>query len=141
MMVKPRKLKGFRDFLPEQMTQRKQMIDTVWKKAATAGFEPIETPVLEYLETLLGSGGQESDKELYQFTDHGDRQVGMRFDLTVPFARFVAEHHGQLVLPFKKLQIGNSGVVKSRKKVDTANFARLIAISLVSTPWLLISRC
>ena len=108
MMVKPRKLKGFRDFLPEQMTQRKQMIDTVWKKAATAGFEPIETPVLEYLETLLGSGGQESDKELYQFTDHGDRQVGMRFDLTVPFARFVAEHHGQLVLPFKKLQIGNS---------------------------------
>lgn len=108
MMVKPRKLKGFRDFLPELMIQRKQMIDTIWKRATTAGFEPIETPVLEYLDTLLGSGGQEADKEIYQFTDHGERQVGMRFDLTVPFARFVAEHHGQMVLPFKKLQIGNS---------------------------------
>jgi histidyl-tRNA synthetase len=106
--VPPRKLKGFRDFLPEQAQRRKQIIDTIWQQATQAGFQPIETPVLEYAETLLGAGGQETDKEVYRFEDHGGRDVGLRFDLTVPFARFVAENQGTLVLPFKKVQIANS---------------------------------
>ncbi|MFW7377734.1 MAG: histidine--tRNA ligase [Oligoflexus sp.] len=106
--VQPKKLKGFRDFLPHQVSQRKKMIDVIWRHAVQAGFQAIETPVLEYAETLLGAGGQETDKEVYRFEDHGGRAVGLRFDLTVPFARFVAEHQGTLVFPFKKLQIGNS---------------------------------
>ncbi|MFY7929158.1 MAG: ATP phosphoribosyltransferase regulatory subunit, partial [Oligoflexus sp.] len=64
--------------------------------------------VLEYSETLLGSGGNETDKEVYRFTDHGEREVALRFDLTVPFARYVAENFSELVFPFKKVQIGNA---------------------------------
>jgi histidyl-tRNA synthetase len=63
--------------------------------------------VLEYAETLLGQGSDETDKQVYRFEDHGERKVAMRFDLTVPFARFVAEHQGELVFPFKRLQIGD----------------------------------
>ncbi|MFM9059179.1 MAG: histidine--tRNA ligase, partial [Planctomycetaceae bacterium] len=66
------------------------------------GFAPIDTPALEYLEILTGKGSEETDKQLYRFTDHGGREVGMRFDLTVPFARFAAQHVHDLGLPFKR---------------------------------------
>ena len=66
------------------------------------GFAPIDTPALEYLEVLTGKGSEETDKQLYRFTDHGGREVGMRFDLTVPFARFAAQHVNDLGLPFKR---------------------------------------
>src|SRR5438874_10295494 len=70
------------------------------------GFSPIDTPALEYTEILLGKGGQESDKQLYRFTDQGGRDVALRFDLTVPFARFAAQHIAQLGTPFKRYHIG-----------------------------------
>ena len=63
---------------------------------------PIDTPALEYLEILTGKGSEETDKQLYRFTDHGGREVGMRFDLTVPFARFFAHHSADLGTPFKR---------------------------------------
>ena len=69
------------------------------------GFFPIDTPSLEYYEILAGKGGEESDKQLYQFRDHGDRHVGMRFDLTVPLARFAAQHVGELGIPLKRYHI------------------------------------
>ncbi len=106
--IQPRKLKGFRDFLPQQALLRKSITDKIWQNALLAGFQPIDTPVLEYSETLLGSGGNETDKEVYRFTDHGEREVALRFDLTVPFARYVAENFSELVFPFKKVQIGNA---------------------------------
>jgi histidyl-tRNA synthetase len=106
--IQPRKLKGFRDYLPQQAVLRKRIQDRIYFKAEQAGFLPIDTPVLEYAETLLGTGGQETDKEVYRFEDHGERMVALRFDLTVPFARFVAENYADLVFPFKKVQIGNS---------------------------------
>ncbi|MDA1200557.1 MAG: histidine--tRNA ligase [Planctomycetota bacterium] len=65
-------------------------------------FAPIDTPALEYLEVLTGKGSDETDKQLYRFVDHGGREVGMRFDLTVPFARFAAQHAHELGLPFKR---------------------------------------
>ena len=102
-----KKLKGFRDYTPELATERRRIMDQVWSSALKAGFEPIDTPTLEYAETLLGTGGTDTDKEVYRFEDHGSRNVALRFDLTVPFARFVAEHQGTLILPFKKVQIGN----------------------------------
>ncbi|HET9235842.1 MAG TPA: histidine--tRNA ligase [Oligoflexus sp.] len=106
--ITPRKLKGFRDYLPQQASLRKRIQDRIYQKAFQAGFLPIDTPVLEYAETLLGTGGTDTDKEVYRFEDHGERMVALRFDLTVPFARFVAENYSELVFPFKKVQIGNS---------------------------------
>lgn len=105
--IEPRKLKGFRDLLPQQARLKKQITDIIWKNAAVAGFDAIETPALEYAETLLGTG-EETDKEVYRFVDHGDRTVALRFDLTVPFARYVVENYSELTFPFKKVQIGNS---------------------------------
>ncbi len=70
------------------------------------GFAPIDTPALEYAEILLGKGGEESDRLTYRFKDHGDRDVALRFDLTVPFARFAAQYINQLGTPFKRYHMG-----------------------------------
>jgi histidyl-tRNA synthetase len=105
--IEPRKLKGFRDYNPDLMETRSAMQSQIRKVARLAGFREIGTPVLEYEDVLLGQGSDETDKQVYRFEDHGGRRVAMRFDLTVPFARFVAEHQGTLVFPFKRLQIGD----------------------------------
>ncbi|MFP6677063.1 MAG: histidine--tRNA ligase [Pirellulaceae bacterium] len=103
--IKPRILSGFRDFRPEVMIPRERMIETAKQVYRAYGFAPIDTPTLEYLDILLGKGGDESDKQMYRFTDNGGREVGMRFDLTVPLARFVAQHSNDLGLPFKRYHI------------------------------------
>ncbi len=104
-MITPRTLKGFRDYLPEQMIPRERIIATAQRVYRSYGFSPIDTPALEYLEILAGKGGEESDKQMYRFTDHGGREVGMRFDLTVPLARFAAQHFAELGTPFKRYHI------------------------------------
>ena len=104
-IIEPRTLKGFRDFLPEMMIPREKMIARVSEVYRRYGYSPIDTPVLEYLEILSGKGSDETDRQLYKFKDHGGREVGMRFDLTVPFARFSAQHAPELVLPFKRYHI------------------------------------
>jgi histidyl-tRNA synthetase len=103
--IEPRTLKGFRDYLPEAMLPREWLIDTARRVYRSYGFSPIDTPALEYLDILTGKGSDETDKQLYKFQDHGERWVGMRFDLTVPLARFVAQHIGQLGTPFKRYHI------------------------------------
>ena len=105
-MITPRTLKGFRDFLPDIMLPRERLIETATEVFRSYGFCPIDTPALEYLEILQGKGGDETDKQLYQFTDHGGRQVGLRFDLTVPLARYTAQHFSDLTFPFKRYHIG-----------------------------------
>lgn len=104
-LIEPRTLKGFRDFLPEAMIPRERLIDRVTKVYRSYGFCPIDTPVLEYLEILMGKGSDETDKQLYRFQDPGGREVAMRFDLTVPFARFSAQHIGELGTPFKRYHL------------------------------------
>lgn len=104
-MITPRTLKGFRDHLPETMIPREQLIDTAKRIYRSFGFSPIDTPALEYLEILTGKGSDETDRLMYRFKDHGGRDVGMRFDLTVPLARFVAQHVNQLGTPFKRYHI------------------------------------
>ena len=104
--ITPRTLKGFRDFLPDQMMAREHLIDTARRVYRSYGFSPIDTPALEYTEVLLGKGGDESDKQLFRFTDHGKRDVAMRFDLTVPFARFAAKHFQDIGTPFKRYHVG-----------------------------------
>jgi histidyl-tRNA synthetase len=103
--IQPRTLKGFRDFLPETMLPRERIMDVARRVFRSYGFSPIDTPALEYLDVLLGKGGAETDKQLYRFQDHGGRDVGMRFDLTVPLARFAAQHIHELGTPFKRYHI------------------------------------
>jgi histidyl-tRNA synthetase len=103
--IEPRTLKGFRDYLPEAMIPREHLIDTARTVYRSYGFSPIDTPALEYLEILTGKGSDETDRQLYRFQDHGGRDVGMRFDLTVPLARFAAQHIGTLGTPFKRYHI------------------------------------
>ncbi|MCF7945742.1 MAG: histidine--tRNA ligase [Spirochaetia bacterium] len=105
MIIKPQILKGFRDALPGFEIKRKSLIHNLEKVFESFGFVPINTPVLEYTQVLLGKGGGETDKQVYSFQDHGKRDVSMRFDLTVPFARYMAQHNTELQLPFKRYHI------------------------------------
>src|SRR5687767_11159012 len=101
---KPQVLKGFRDYLPGQMMLRQRIIDRCREVFERHGFEPLDTPALEYLEILTGKAG-ENEKLMYHFVDQGGRDVGLRYDLTVPLARVVAMHQNDIVLPFKRYHI------------------------------------
>ncbi|MGB9883076.1 MAG: histidine--tRNA ligase [Microgenomates group bacterium] len=103
-MIKAQTLKGFRDFLPEIAIQRQKIISQLKNIFELFGFDPLETPALEYGETLMGKYGQEADKLLYLFQDKGKRLVGLRYDQTVPLARVVAMYP-QIPKPFKRYQI------------------------------------
>lgn len=99
-----RVLKGFRDYLPEQMILRQRIISIFRDIFEKHGFEPLDTPAIEYLDVLTGKAG-ENEKLMYRFADAGGREVGLRYDLTVPLARVVAMHQNELVLPFKRYHI------------------------------------
>jgi histidyl-tRNA synthetase len=105
-LIKPQTLKGFRDYLPPLALARERILEVARQVYRSYGFTPIDTPALEYAEILLGKGGTESDKQLFRFTDQGDRDVAMRFDLTVPFARFAAQHFNDIRVPFKRYHQG-----------------------------------
>jgi len=100
-------LKGFRDFLPEEKKQRKYVQKKIVEVFALFGFEPLETPTLEYAELLLGKYGDEADKLVYTFDDKGGRAVGLRYDQTVPTARILAQYRNELPKFFKRYQIQN----------------------------------
>ena len=115
--------KGTRDFLPAEMARRNYIFDTIREVFKTFAFEPIETPSLENLSTLMGKYGEEGDKLLFKVLNSGDFmkdvdfsqdyhkvapricERGLRYDLTVPFARFVVQHRDQIVLPFRRYQL------------------------------------
>lgn len=103
--IKAQTLKGFRDFLPIEARKRQYVIDILKKVFESYGFEPLETPALEYEEVLLGKYGEEGDKLMYRFEDLGKRKVALRYDQTVPLARVVAQYGNQLSMPFKRYQI------------------------------------
>lgn len=102
--INPRLLSGFRDFLPEKKKQRDQIIEKVREVYESFGFQPLETPVLEYTDILTGKYGDEATRLMYRFKDNGDRDVAMRYDLTVPFARVIAQYP-ELPKPFKRYQV------------------------------------
>src|SRR3989339_154577 len=104
-MIKTQTLKGFRDFLPAEVKKRQCVINTLKKVFESYGFEPLETPALEYEEILLGKYGEEDDKLMYRFEDNGKRRVALRYDQTVPLARVVAQYQNELPIPFKRYQI------------------------------------
>jgi histidyl-tRNA synthetase len=105
-LIEPRTLKGFRDYPPTLMIPRERVLQTAREVYRGYGYAPIDTPALEYADVLLGKGGGENDRIVYRFRDHGDRDVALRFDLTVPFARFAAQHIAQLGTPFKRYAMG-----------------------------------
>ncbi len=100
-------LKGFRDFLPDQARARQFVQDRIRQTFETYGFAPLITPTLEYASLLLGKYGEEADKLLYTFQDRGERQVGLRYDQTVPTARVLAQYQGKLPKDFRRYQIQN----------------------------------
>ena len=103
-LITPRILKGFRDFLPEEALKRQYAIDIIRKTFELYGFEPLETPAIEYLETFAGQIG-EDEKLFYKFTDAGGRKVALRYDQTVPTCRVIAQYPDKISLPFKRYQI------------------------------------
>jgi len=105
--LEPRNLKGFRDFLPTEARKRQYVIDVLKTVFESFGFEPLETPALEYEELLIGKYGEEGDKLMYRFEDNGKRKVALRYDQTVPLSRVIAQYQNELPFPFKRYQIQN----------------------------------
>ena len=103
--IKPRTLSGFMELLPKRQVQFEKMAETLRKTYALYGFTPLDTPLIEASEVLLAKGGGETEKQIYRFTK-GDTDLSLRFDLTVPLAKYVALNYGQLTFPFRRFQIG-----------------------------------
>lgn len=106
-MTQLQTLKGFRDFLPPEKRQRDFVMQKIVSVFERNGFEPLETPTLEYRETIMGKYGDEADKLVYQFRDNGEREVALRYDQTVPTARVMAQYQQALGLPFRRYQTQN----------------------------------
>jgi histidyl-tRNA synthetase len=104
--IKPQTLKGFRDFLPKEMAVRNYVKNTLTEIFENYGFLPLETPALEYASVLKGKYSNETDDKLgYFFKDNGDRDIGLRYDLTVPTAKVLAIYNNEIQLPFKRYQV------------------------------------
>ena len=102
---KPRTLSGFMELLPEKQVQFDRMMELLRRSYSLYGFTPLDTPVIEASEVLLAKAGGETEKQIYRFTK-GDTDLSMRFDLTVPLAKYVALHYADLSFPFRRYQIG-----------------------------------
>ncbi len=105
--ITPQILKGFRDFLPEEKRKRDYVLKKIIEVFELFGFEPLETPTLEYATLLLGKYGKEADKLVYSFKDRGDREVALRYDQTVPSARVLSQYQNVLPKYFRRYQIQN----------------------------------
>lgn len=103
--IKPHTLSGFMELLPAPQTQLRAIMKVLRETYSLYGFTPIDTPVIEAADVLLAKGGGETEKQIYRFTK-GDSDLALRFDLTVPLAKYVALHYGQLAFPFRRYQIG-----------------------------------
>ncbi|MCD8143797.1 MAG: histidine--tRNA ligase [Oscillospiraceae bacterium] len=104
-MIKPHTLSGFMENLPAPQMQMERMMDILRRTYSLYGFTPLDTPVIEDAQILLAKGGGETEKQIYRFTK-GDSDLALRFDLTVPLAKYVALHYGELSFPFRRYQIG-----------------------------------
>ena len=105
MKVQPRTLSGFMELLPPQQQMMESIMSTLRETYSLYGFTPLDTPIIEASEVLLAKGGGETEKQIYRFTK-GDSDLSLRFDLTVPLAKYVALHYSELAFPFRRYQIG-----------------------------------
>ena len=104
-VIKPRTLSGFMELLPAKQAQMEKMMSILRETYALYGFATLDTPVIEDAQILLAKGGGETEKQIYRFTK-GDSDLALRFDLTVPLAKYVALHYNDLAFPFRRCQIG-----------------------------------
>jgi len=125
--------KGFRDFLPSQASARAFLLEKLIKTFGRFGFEPLETPAIEFAETLKGKYGGE-EKLIYKFTDRGGRNLALRYDLTVPLARYIANNKPPF--PFKRYQIGNVFRAENPQRGRYREFTQ-IDLDIVGSPSLL----
>ena len=103
--VQPRTLSGFMELLPARQAQFDRMVEILRRTYGLYGFTPLDTPLIEASEVLLAKGGGETEKQIYRFMK-GDTDLSLRFDLTVPLAKYVAQNYGHLTFPFRRFQIG-----------------------------------
>lgn len=103
--VSPRTLSGFMELLPEQQMKMEKIMEALRRSYSLYGFSPLDTPVIESAQVLLAKGGGETEKQIYRFSK-GDSDLALRFDLTVPLAKYVAANYGSLSFPFRRYQIG-----------------------------------
>ena len=103
--IKPRTLSGFMELLPQKQIKLERMMSILRNTYSRYGFSPLDTPVIEDAQILLAKGGGETEKQIYRFTK-GDSDLALRFDLTVPLAKYVALHYNDLAFPFRRYQIG-----------------------------------
>ncbi|MEE0784597.1 MAG: ATP phosphoribosyltransferase regulatory subunit, partial [Oscillospiraceae bacterium] len=103
--IKPRTLSGFMELLPGPQMQMERMMQVLRETYSLYGFTPLDTPLIESAEVLLAKGGGETEKQIYRFSK-GDADLALRFDLTVPLAKYVALHYNELSFPFRRYQIG-----------------------------------
>ena len=103
--VTPRTLSGFMELLPAPQQQMEVLFETLRRTYSLYGFTPLDTPAIESAEVLLAKGGGETEKQIYRFMK-GDSDIALRFDLTVPLAKYVAANYANLAFPFRRFQIG-----------------------------------
>ena len=103
-IIKPRTLSGFMELLPDKQIRFETMVDILRRTYASYGFAPLDTPAIEDAQILLAKGGGETEKQIYRF-QKGDSDLALRFDLTVPLAKYVALHYNELAFPFRRFQI------------------------------------
>ena len=123
--------KGFRDITPELAKRRREIINKISDVLEEFKFEPIETPTIEFAETLLGKYGEEADRLIYEFKDRGGRKLALRYDFTVPLARYVATNNPPL--PFRRYQIGQVFRGENPQKGRWREFTQLDADTVGST--------
>src|SRR3989442_15688732 len=105
-MTEPRLSRGLRDLLPDQTLARQEMVDIIRRVYELYGFVPLSTPAIEYLDVLSGSAGQETQQSIFRVTNPEREELGLRFDLTVPLARVIAQY-ADLPRPFRRYQVSS----------------------------------
>src|SRR5438045_9695899 len=126
--VQPRLARGLRDLRPDQMLARQAMVDTIRRVYELYGFVPLNTPAIEYLDVLSGSAGQETQQSIFRVTNPEREELGLRFDLTVPLARVIAQY-ADLPRPFRRYQVSS---VWRADKPDKGRFREFTQFDLDS---------
>ena len=130
--IKPRTLSGFMELLPADQAKMERFMETLRRSYSLYGFTALDTPIIESSEVLLAKGGGETEKQIYRFTK-GDSDLALRFDLTVPLAKYVALNYGSLAFPFRRYQIGK--VYRGERADASANSIRRTSTSSATASW------
>ena len=133
-IIKPRTLSGFMELLPAKQVQFERMAAILRDTYSLYGFTPLDTPVIEDAQILLAKGGGETEKQIYRF-QKGDSDLALRFDLTVPLAKYVALHYNDLAFPFRRFQISKVYRVSVPSVAASGSSIRRISTSSATASW------